>query len=381
MGGAGGSVGGGHCRLSARLRDLRRGAGHHALRGPEATGGAGARAGRRPPYPDPGRRPVRRGHRDRGGNPLRPPPGDAESHHLPGVARGLHGAGSRLDRGAAGGPDRRARQPPGTVSARWILRRPAPAPAARGGDGEDGVSGFHEEDPLGKSHDWRLLLRLLRYLGPYRGSVAASFLLILGMAGLDLVGPYLTKIAIDRHIARGDGAGLLAVATLWLLALMAAFAVRYGQVYLLQMTGQRIVFDLRREIFAHLQRLHLAYFDRNPVGRLMTRVVSDVDAVNELFTSGVVTVFGDLFTLCGIMGVMLAMNWRLALVTFAVIPLFFVVTNWFRRGARESFRETRRWVARINAFLQESLSGMMVVQLFRREERNLTAFAEINRKH
>jgi len=243
------------------------------------------------------------------------------------------------------------------------------------------VSGFHEEDPLGKSHDWRLLLRLLRYLGPYRGSVAASFLLILGMAGLDLVGPYLTKIAIDRHIARGDGAGLLAVATLWLLALMAAFAVRYGQVYLLQMTGQRIVFDLRREIFAHLQRLHLAYFDRNPVGRLMTRVVSDVDAVNELFTSGVVTVFGDLFTLCGIMGVMLAMNWRLALVTFAVIPLFFVVTNWFRRGARESFRETRRWVARINAFLQESLSGMMVVQLFRREERNLTAFAEINRKH
>ena len=243
------------------------------------------------------------------------------------------------------------------------------------------MSGFHEEDPLGKSYDWRLLLRLLRYLRPYRGAVAASFLLILAMAGLDLAGPYLTKVAIDRHISRGDGAGLLRVATLWLLALLAAFAVRFGQVYLLQMTGQRIVFDLRREIFGHLQRLHLAYFDRNPVGRLMTRVSSDVDAVNELFTSGVVTVFGDLFTLCGIMGVMLAMNARLALTTFAVIPLFFLVTNWFRRGARESFRETRKWVAQINTFLQENLTGMAVVQLFRREERNLRAFAEINRKH
>lgn len=243
------------------------------------------------------------------------------------------------------------------------------------------MSGFHEEDPLGKSYDWRLLLRLLRYLRPYRGAVAASFLLILAMAALDLAGPYLTKVAIDRHISRGDGAGLLRVASLWLLALLAAFAVRFGQVYLLQMTGQRIVFDLRREIFGHLQRLHLAYFDRNPVGRLMTRVTSDVDAVNELFTSGVVTVFGDLFTLCGIMGVMLVMNWRLALTTFAVIPLFFLVTNWFRRGARESFRETRKWVAQINAFLQENLTGMAVVQLFRREERNLRAFADINRKH
>ncbi len=243
------------------------------------------------------------------------------------------------------------------------------------------MSGFHEEDPLGQSYDWRLLLRLLRYLRPYRGAVAASFLLILAMAGLDLAGPYLTKVAIDRHITQNDGAGLLRVASLWLLALLAAFAVRFGQVYLLQMTGQRIVFDLRREIFGHLQRLHLAYFDRNPVGRLMTRVSSDVDAVNELFTSGVVTVFGDLFTLCGIMGVMLAMNTRLALTTFAVIPLFFLVTNWFRRGARESFRETRKWVARMNAFLQENLTGMAVVQLFRREERNLRAFADINRKH
>jgi ATP-binding cassette subfamily B protein len=139
--------------------------------------------------------------------------------------------------------------------------------------------------------------------------------------------------------------------------------------------------DMRREIFGHLQRLHVGYFDKNPVGRLMTRVTTDVDAVNELFTSGVVTVFGDLFTLVGIMAVMLALDWRLALVTFAVIPLFFAVTNWFRKGARHSFRETRKWVARINAFLQENLSGMSVVQLFRREEKNREAFAAINRGH
>ncbi len=171
------------------------------------------------------------------------------------------------------------------------------------------------------------------------------------------------------------------MAGLYLLALAAAFVVRFGQNYIMQMAGQRIMQDMRREIFAHLQRLHVGHFDRNPVGRLMTRVTTDVDAVNELFTSGVVTVFGDLFTLVGIMAVMVALDWRLALVTFAVIPLFFALTNWFRKGARGSFRETRRWVARINAFLQENLSGMSVVQLFRREERNREAFAAINRRH
>jgi ATP-binding cassette, subfamily B, multidrug efflux pump len=238
-----------------------------------------------------------------------------------------------------------------------------------------------EEDPIGRAYDSRLLWRLLRYLRPYRGAVALAFVLILAMAGLDLLPPYLTKVAIDQHIATGDSDGLVQVAGLYLLALVLAFVVRFAQVYILQMTGQRVMLDMRREIFGHLQALHVGYFDRNPVGRLMTRVTTDVDAVNELFTSGVVTVFGDLFTLLGIMGVMLAMNLRLALVTFAVIPFFFLVTGWFRRGARESFREVRRWVARINAFLQENLSGMSVVQLFRREERNAAAFAAINRGH
>jgi ATP-binding cassette subfamily B protein len=232
-----------------------------------------------------------------------------------------------------------------------------------------------------KTYDWTLLRRLLRYLRPHAASVAAAFALIVAMSGLDLVAPYLTKVAIDRHIARGDAAGLSRVALVYLLTLAAAWAVRYLQNQIMQMTGQRIMQDLRREIFAHLQRLHVAYFDRNPVGRLMTRVTTDVDAVNELFTSGVVTVFGDLFALAGIMAVMLSLDWRLALVTFAVIPPFFLLTNWFRKGARSSFRETRRWVARINAFLQENLSGMAVVQLFRREPRVLADFAAINRQH
>ncbi len=239
-----------------------------------------------------------------------------------------------------------------------------------------------DEDPIAPaSHDFGLLRRLLGYLRPHAGAVFVSLLLIVAQAALDLAGPYLTKIAIDEHIATGDAAGLARVAALFLLALVLAFGVRFLQSYIMQMTGQRIMQDMRREIFAQLQRLHVAYFDRHPVGRLMTRVTTDVDAVNELFTSGVVTVFGDLFTLVGIMAVMLALDWRLALVTFAAIPLFIVLTDWFRRGARQSFRETRKWVARINAFLQENLSGMTVVQLYRRERRNQHAFAGINRKH
>jgi len=201
------------------------------------------------------------------------------------------------------------------------------------------------------------------------------------MAGLDLVGPYLTKVAIDDYIAPGEAEGLAGVAALYVATLVMAFVVRFGQVYILQMTGQRVMMDLRHRIYGHLQKLHVGYFDQNPVGRLMTRVTTDVDAVNELFTSGVVTVFGDLFTLFGIMAVMMAMNWKLALATFAVIPLFFLVTNWFRRGSRRTFREVRKWVARINSFLQENITGMSVVQLFRREPRNREAFAAINRQH
>lgn len=243
------------------------------------------------------------------------------------------------------------------------------------------MSAQAEDDPVDQTYDRALLWRLLTYLRPYKLPVFMAFLLIVAMAALDLTGPWLYKVAIDRYIARGDVSGLPGVAALYLLALALAFVVRYAQLYVLAMTGQRVMLDLRRQIYTHLQRLHVGYFDRNPVGRLMTRVTTDVDAVNELFTSGVVTVFGDLFTLFGIMGVMLYMNWKLALVTFSVIPFFFLVTNWFRRGSRQSFREVRRYVARLNAFMQESLVGMSVVQLFRRESQRRQGFDRINRDH
>jgi ATP-binding cassette subfamily B protein len=238
-----------------------------------------------------------------------------------------------------------------------------------------------EEEVIDRSYDRVLFLRIIQYLRPYWRSILAAFVLIIAMAGLDLVGPYLTKVAIDRCMVPRRFEHLNGLVALYLAALVASFAIRFAQAYIMQMTGQRVMQDMRRQIFGHLQRMHVAFFDRNPVGRLMTRVTTDVDAINDLFTSGVVTVFGDLFTLLGIMGVMLAMNWRLALVTFSVIPFFFMVTNWFRRGARSSFREVRRWIAQINAFLQENLSGMSTVQLFRREERNARAFAGINRAH
>ncbi len=162
---------------------------------------------------------------------------------------------------------------------------------------------------------------------------------------------------------------------------MIAFAAEYVQTWTMQLTGQRIMFDMRMAIYSHLQRLDLKYYDRNPVGRLMTRVTSDVDVMNDLFTSGVVTIFGDVFTLFGIMGVMLAMNWRLALVAFAVLPVIALITNWFRRNVRESYRVVRGWIARINAFLQENITGMSTVQLFRREALNYARFDDIDRKH
>jgi ATP-binding cassette subfamily B protein len=167
----------------------------------------------------------------------------------------------------------------------------------------------------------------------------------------------------------------------FLAVLAGSFALEFAQTWLMQMTGQRIMFDMRLQIYGHLQRLSLSYYDRNPVGRLMTRVTSDVDVLNDLFSSGVVQVFGDVFTLAGIMVVLLVMDWRLALVAFSVLPLIVLVTQWFRVGVRESYRQVRLWIARINAFLQEHLTGMATVQLFRREEASFGAFAAINDGH
>jgi ATP-binding cassette subfamily B multidrug efflux pump len=240
---------------------------------------------------------------------------------------------------------------------------------------------YHEEEVLGKAYDSRLMARLLGYLAPYKLTVAAAFVLILAISGLKLVGPYLTKVAIDEYIANDDLAGLNLVALLYVLALLAEFVLSYLQTYIMNLTGQRIMFDMRREIFAHIQRLHPAFFDKNPVGRILTRVTTDVDALNELFTAGVVTVFGDIFMLLGIMIVLIMLNWKLALVSFAVLPALFVVSLIFKRKVRESYRRVRTRIARMNAFIQENITGMQVVQLFRQEPRKLGEFDELNREH
>src|SRR5437660_2763482 len=223
--------------------------------------------------------------------------------------------------------------------------------------------------------------RLLEYLWPYWRHVALAFVTIIVSAVASLIQPYLIKVAIDRFITRREIAGLDRLAALYLTVLVASFAAEYFQTWTLQMTGQRIMYDLRMAIYRHLQRLDLQYYDRNPVGRLMTRVTSDVDALNDLFTSGVVTIFGDVFTLVGIMAIMIGMNWRLALVAFSVLPLIALITQWFRQHVRESYRVVRGLIARINAFLQENITGMSTVQLFRREARNFRRFDDIDAQH
>ena len=240
---------------------------------------------------------------------------------------------------------------------------------------------FHEEEVLGKAYDATLMRRLLRYLRPYKPQVALALAAIISASVLQLAQPYLMKLAIDRYIANRDLSGVDRIAAAYFFILIASFVLEYVQTWTLQMTGQRIMYDMRLQIYRHLQRIDLQFYDRNPVGRLMTRVTTDVDVLNDMFTAGVVSIFGDVFTLAGIMIVLVTMDWRLALVAFAVLPLIVLVTQWFRRNVRESYRTVRAWVARINAFLQEHITGMSTVQLFRRERRTFDKFDDINRRH
>jgi ATP-binding cassette, subfamily B, multidrug efflux pump len=240
---------------------------------------------------------------------------------------------------------------------------------------------MHEEDVLGKAYDGRLMRRLLGYLRPYRRQVVIAVIAIIGHSALELAPPYLTKMAIDGYIPARDLSGLGVMAALYLVVLVAAFVLEYIQTWTMQATGQRIMFDMRMQMVEHLQRLDLRFYDRNPVGRLMTRVTTDVDVLNDLFTSGVVSVFGDVFTLVGIMVVLVWMDWRLALVAFSVLPLIALITQWFRVNVRETYRAVRTWIARINAYLQERLTGMATVQLYRRERRDFETFDNIDRQH
>jgi len=239
----------------------------------------------------------------------------------------------------------------------------------------------HDDEVIGKAYDSRLMRRLMTYLRPYRSQVALAVVAIIGHSVLELAPPYLTKIVIDTYIPARDLSGLAGIAAIYLAVLTGSFGLEYLQTWTMQATGQRIMFDLRMQMMTHLHRLDLRFYDRNPVGRLMTRVTTDVDVLNDLFTSGVVSVFGDVFTLIGIMAVLVWMDWRLALVAFSVLPLIALITQWFRVNVRESYRTVRMWIARINAYLQERFTGMSTVQLFRREARDYDAFDEIDRRH
>ena len=239
----------------------------------------------------------------------------------------------------------------------------------------------YEEEALGKAYDARLMRRLLAYLRPHWGKVTLAILMLMVGAVLELVGPWLTKIALDRAIPDGDVGllGLLALAFLG--SLLASFALEFAQTLLTTWLGQSVMYDLRRQLFGHLQRLHVQFFDRNPVGRLITRVTNDVEVLNELFASGIVTVFGDVFTLLFIVVAMLLLDWRLALVTFLVLPFVAGVAFLFRSRIRTAYREIRVRLARLNAFLQERLTGITVLHLFGQEGAAARRFREIDREY
>ncbi len=252
-----------------------------------------------------------------------------------------------------------------------------------------------EEEVLGKAYDSRLMKRLLTYLRPYKWQTGIALGSIIIKAGADVLGPYLTKVAVDRYLVRVPGlhtpldrflssqplVGIAQIAALYVGLLVFAFLLEYLQTYFMQWAGQMVMFDLRSQIFRYLQRMHIGFYDKNPVGRLVTRVTTDVDALNEMFTAGVVSIFEDVFVLAGIVAIMLHMNWRLALIVFAVLPLIGIATQIFRNKVRDSYRRIRVAIARINAYLQEHISGMIVLQLFNREKRAYRKFSEINEVH
>ncbi len=252
-----------------------------------------------------------------------------------------------------------------------------------------------EEEVLGKAYDSRLMRRLLTYLRPYRWQVTVALFSIVLKSLCDVLGPYLVKVVVDRYLAPIKATdsvlwswlsprplrGIAQISAIYFGLLIFGFVFDFLRTYFVQWIGQKIMFDLRSQIFRHLQRMHVAFYDKNPVGRLVTRVTTDVDALNEMFTSGLDAIFEDVFVLAGILGIMLWMNWKLALITFAVLPFIVVATKVFRDKVRDSYRRIRTAIARINAYLQEHVSGMVVLQLFNREHKAYNRFSEINRSH
>jgi len=284
--------------------------------------------------------------------------------------------------------------------------KPVTKPGTKPGPG--GPRRKHDEDPVGKVYDAYLMRRLSRFVRPYWLQAGIASLAVSLKSLCDVAGPILVMVAVDRYLAPDVAAqdpsnavahwvanasplarllpagyvqGITRLAAIYLVMLVSAYLLQFVQVYLMQWIGQKIMFDLRRDIFRHMQRMHIGFFDVNPVGRLVTRLTSDVDAVNDMFTDGVLAIINDFFMLTIMAAVMLAISWWLALLAFAVLPLIWIVTRIFRLHVRESYRRVRTAIARINSFTQENVSGMSVVQLFNREERAYKDFEAVNMQH
>lgn len=238
-----------------------------------------------------------------------------------------------------------------------------------------------EDEILGKAYDASLMRRLLKYVKPYRKYVVAAILLNVVVAALGPVRPYLTKIAVDDHIANGDYNGLIMVTALLLGSLLFQSFIQYFLTYYTQYLGQRTILDLRKELFTHVQKLAAKFFDKTPIGRLVTRVTNDVESLNELFSSGIVMVFSDVFIIFWILGFMFFLDWELSLVTLAVLPVLIYGTFLFRKKVRETYRDVRLHLARLNSYMQEHVTGISVVQIFNKEKDELKKFSSINHDH
>ncbi len=240
---------------------------------------------------------------------------------------------------------------------------------------------MQDDEILGKAYDSNLMMRLIRYLRPYKWQVIGAIVLSMVVALLESVRPFFTKIAVDDNIAKGDKEGLLYTTMLFFAVLMIRGVMQFFNAYLTQWIGQKTIYDLRIEIYRHLQYRSLRFFDKNPIGRLITRVTNDVEVLNEMFSSGIVMVFSDVFMIIGIVWLMFSMNWKLAIITLSVLPFLFYGTFLFRKKAREAYREVRLQVAKINTFMQEHISGMLVDQIFNRQKKSFKKFEYINGAH
>jgi len=237
---------------------------------------------------------------------------------------------------------------------------------------------LHEDEIIGKAYDARLMRRLLSFFEPYKKQLTISILLLIVISILNLSGPYLTKIAIDNYILNGDWSAVNFVMAVYFMVLLLTFSLQYAQVYIMQLTGQRAMYDIRVKLFAHIEKMSLSFFNNNPIGRLVTRVVNDIEVLNEMFTQGIVVAIGDLLTLIGIAIALLILNLKLALLTFIVLPPLLYATKFYRDRARDSYRNIRTNLAKLNSYLQENIGGMSTVQVFNREDENFKRFDRIN---